>query len=114
MAANHVIVDHADGLHEGVNDGGADEFEAAAEKFFGHGARQFRFGRNLFHAAKAIDFGAAVDEIPEKFREAGAVFDYVEPGAGGADGAFDFQTIADDSGILHQPLDFFRCIAGNF
>ena len=32
-----MVVHHAGGLHEGVSDGGADEFEAAFEKGFAHG-----------------------------------------------------------------------------
>lgn len=36
-AGDGVIVDHADGLHEGVTDGGADEAEAAFFQVFAHG-----------------------------------------------------------------------------
>ncbi len=32
-----MVIDHADGLHEGVADGGADEFEAALFEGFAHG-----------------------------------------------------------------------------
>ena len=36
-AGNEVGVDHSDGLHEGIADGGSNEFEAAFLEFFAHG-----------------------------------------------------------------------------
>src|ERR1700689_1165565 len=47
MARDQMIVDHAGGLHESVDDGRAAEFEAALRQFLGHGARDGGFGRNL-------------------------------------------------------------------
>src|SRR5580658_9102294 len=64
MARDQMIVDHAGGLHEGIDDGRAAEFEAALCKFFGHGARHGGFGRNLARAFVVIDLRLSVDEIP--------------------------------------------------
>ena len=37
-AGNEVVVDHSDGLHEGIANGGSYELEAAFLEFFTHGA----------------------------------------------------------------------------
>ena len=46
-AVRRVVVDHADGLHEGVADGGADEAEATLLEVFAEGVRLSRGGREL-------------------------------------------------------------------
>ena len=47
VTRHHMIVDHADRLHERIDDRRADELEAAADEFFRHRARYRRFGRHL-------------------------------------------------------------------
>src|ERR1700733_1995705 len=81
IAGNEMVVDHADGLHKGVDDGRAAELEAALRQFLGHGARDGGLRRNLTHAAIAVDLGPAVDEVPEQFGKAGTLFHRAEPGA---------------------------------
>jgi len=41
MAVHGMIIDHANGLHEGVEDNGADKFEAAFFEVLGNLFRQF-------------------------------------------------------------------------
>ena len=41
-AVEGVIIDHPYGLHEGVTNGGSDEFESALEQIFAH---RLRFAR---------------------------------------------------------------------
>jgi len=36
-AIDNVVIDHADGLHQGVADGGSDEFESPFAHIFAHG-----------------------------------------------------------------------------
>src|SRR5262249_61097465 len=67
MAADDMIVDHADCLHEGIGDGRPTEFESALRQFLRHPRRNPGFGRTLTNAAKAIDLWPAVDEIPQQF-----------------------------------------------
>ena len=38
-AGYEVVVDHSDGLHEGIANGGSNEFEATFLEFFAHGTR---------------------------------------------------------------------------
>src|SRR5271170_3618581 len=53
VAGDEMVVDHANRLHEGVDDGRAAELEAALRQFLGHGARGRRLRRNLTHGAIA-------------------------------------------------------------
>ncbi len=69
-----MIIDHADGLHEGVADGGANESEALPLQVTGHGLRFRRLGRHIFegdHAGPSQRF--VVGELPDVPIEA-AVF----------------------------------------
>ncbi len=49
-----MVIDHADGLHEGVTDGGADEAEAALLEVLAEGIRFRCGGRDLRHRLKAV------------------------------------------------------------
>src|SRR6185312_12428638 len=68
-----MVVDHADRLHEGVDDGRADEFESAAGQLFRHLARDIGLGRNLPGRLEVVHLRRAVDEVPQQRREAGAL-----------------------------------------
>ena len=53
-AVCQVVVAHADGLHEGVADGGADEAEAVLFEGLAHGAGNGRFGWNITKRAPLV------------------------------------------------------------
>ena len=53
VALHQMVVDHADRLHEGIDDGRADELEAARRKLLGHLPRQRGLGRHLLGVAEA-------------------------------------------------------------
>src|ERR1700733_6467052 len=80
VAGDEMVVDHADGLHEGIDDGRAAELEAALRQFLGHGARHRRLCRNLSHSAIAVDLRLAVDEAPQQLGKARTLFHHVKPG----------------------------------
>ncbi len=109
-----MIVDHADRLHEGVDDGRAAKFKAALRQLLGHRARGRGFGRHLAHGAVVVDLRLAVDEIPQQFGKAGAFFHDFEPGARREHRALDLGAIAHDAGVAHQPFDFGRPVARDF
>src|ERR1700726_2243300 len=73
VASNEMVVDHADGLHEGVDDGRPAELEAAPRQFLGHGARCRGFRRHLACGAEMIDLRPPIDEIPQQFRKTGEI-----------------------------------------
>ena len=109
-----MIVDHADRLHEGVDDGRAAEFKAALRQFLGHRARDRGFGGHLAHGAIMVDLRLAVDEIPQQLGKAGAFFHDFEPGARREHRALDLGAIAHDAGVAHQPFDLGRPVARDF
>ena len=109
-----MIVDHADRLHEGVDDGRPAEFEAALRQFLGDRARDCGLRRHLASRFVVVDFRPAVDEVPQQLRKARPLVHDVEPGARRAHRAFDLCAVAHDAGILHQPLDLGRPVARDF
>src|SRR3954464_13321468 len=111
VAGDKVVVHHADRLHEGIDDGRADELEATAGQLLRDFPRQLGLGRDLSDAAPAVHQGLAVDEVPEQTGESGPLLHHVEPGAAGAYRALDLHAIAHDAGVAHQPLDLLRSVA---
>src|SRR4029077_19895737 len=102
VTRNQMIVDHADGLHEGVDDGRPAEFEAAPQQLLRHRARLRRLVGDLRARAEIVDLGLAVDEVPKELREPGPLFHDLEPRARGEHRAIDLGLVAHDAGILHQ------------
>src|SRR5689334_3379607 len=111
IAADEMIVDHADRLHEGIDDGRPAKLETALRQFLGYCARDRGFGRHLTDAAKAIDLGTAVHEVPQQFGKARPLFHHLEPGARREHRAFDLGAVANDAGIAHQPFDLRASVA---
>ena len=66
MAGNQVIVDHADRLHERVDDRRSDKLEAALRQLLRHSPRDRRFRRNLPDGLEAVDLRLAAEEIPQQ------------------------------------------------
>src|SRR4029079_2862528 len=64
MTLDQMIVDHADRLHEGIDNGRADELEPPRRQFLRHLLRQRGFGRHLRGVAEFVDLRLAVEEIP--------------------------------------------------
>ena len=105
-----MVVHHAGGLHKGVDDDGADKFEAALFELLRHfdGERRLRGDR-----AFGPD-GLAAHDAPEKRGEVFARFLHLEVDAGGLNGGFNFGARANDAGILEQTLDIGFAEAGDF
>src|ERR1700723_3688051 len=89
IASDQMIVDHADRLHEGVDDGRPAEFEAALQKLLGDCARGCRLCRHLASGLVVVDLRLAVLEIPQQFCEARPLVHDVEPGPRRAHRPFD-------------------------
>ena len=60
-----VVVDHADGLHEGIADRGADKPEAALFQLLAHCFRSRGFGRDIRQAFPVVAYRFVVDELPD-------------------------------------------------
>src|SRR6516162_2599603 len=66
MAGNQMIVDHADGLHEGIDNGRPNELEAALGQLLRHRARNGGLGWNLPDGFEAVDLRLPAEEIPQQ------------------------------------------------
>src|SRR6185437_14155150 len=60
---DEMVVDHAGGLHEGVDDGGANEFEPARRQLLRDPGRQRRRRRHAGGGLEVVDLGPAVDKV---------------------------------------------------
>ena len=95
-AGGGVVIDHADGLHEGVADGGAHETEAAILQALAYGIGDFRGGREADVSFPRVLDGLAVYERPDVFVEGAEFFLNFQEGAGVGDGGVNFQAVADE------------------
>src|SRR6185312_14906671 len=64
-AGHGVIVDHADGLHERIDDRRSDKLETALLQIFRQGARNIGFRRSAILELEVIDNRGAVDKAPD-------------------------------------------------
>ncbi len=62
--ADEVIVDHAYGLHKGVNDGRAAKFEAFFLEILGYLLAEIRLGWDLIHRGPLVHQGIAIQVFP--------------------------------------------------
>src|ERR1019366_10340283 len=99
MALDQMIVDHADRLHEGIDDGRPDEFEAVTSKFLGHRPRFIGFGRRARTAAEFMVYRFAADVLPKHLGKSRAALHDLDKGAGRADRARDLGAVAYDAGV---------------
>ena len=111
-AGHDMVIDHADRLHEGIDDGRAAELEAALFQVLGDFGGKRRFGGKLILAAKLILDRRAIDEIPEIMAEAALILQGKKSLRRG-DRGFDLGAIADDAFILHQGGELGRFVARN-
>ena len=84
-----MVVDHADGLHEGVGDHRPAELETARLQGLGHGEAFGGLGRGLAEMAPLVHKRLAADEGPQPGREILAAIPHVQPDAGAVDGGVD-------------------------
>ena len=112
MAGDQMVVDHADRLHEGIDDGRPDELEAAADKLLRHLARQRRSPpAPAWSSRNVLSFGLPSRKSHSSAEKPGPFSMIFEIGARRADRALDLGAVAHDAGVLHQPLDLLRRVA---
>ncbi len=111
-AGGDVVVDQADGLHEGVADSRADEGEAAFFEVFAESVGFGRAGGDGVACVAQIYFGLAVDELPEVAVEAAEIFLDLEQGVGVFDGGGDLESVADDARIAQELGELAGVVAG--
>src|SRR5438270_8864948 len=112
-AADDVIVDHADRLHEGIADRGTDELKAASLELLAHRVRLRRLGRHLLGRLPGMMLHTASDELPDVTVEASEFLQHAQECLGVLDGCLDLEPVADDSWIGQQCLHFPRTEPGD-
>ena len=113
-AMDEVVVDHADGLHEGVADRRADEFEAALFEVLAHGVRFGARGGDVFERFPVVADRRSINKLPEIGIERSEFLLDFKHGAGVGHGGLNFEPVADDAGILEQRVDFTFVVTGDF
>jgi len=113
-ADKQMIVDHANGLHEGVTDRRADKFESSFRKVSAHGVGFGRTGRHLFHAFELIANWLVVDEAPNVGVEISKLFLHGEECLSILDRGGDFEPVAHDAGISEQLFNLSQIVSGDF
>lgn len=109
-----MIVDHSDGLHEGVNDGGADELEASSFEILAEGIRFGSGGRQSRPALVAFSERRASDEFPAVGIK-GAEFGLnLKKRFRIADGGADLPLVSNDVFVLHEAAHIAGLKLGDF
>lgn len=73
-AIGGVVVYHADGLHEGINDGRSDELETHFLEIFAYPIRKWGTGRHIFKAFPVPRDGFVIHIAPYHFVKASVLF----------------------------------------
>src|SRR5881628_29036 len=105
-----VIVHHADGLHEGIADGGPDEAEPALLQSFAHGDRFAGARGQVAQGASAVLLGRSTDKAPEKRAERASPGLELEEAAGVRDRGLDLLAVAHDARVLEELSDFLAIV----
>jgi len=113
-ASDEVVVDQAGGLHEGVDDGGADEAKATLSQVFAEGGGQRSDGGNLAVGVPFVLHGRAADKLPGVGVEAAELLLDFEEGFCVGNRGVDLEAIADDARVAQQLFRFFRIEARDF
>jgi len=95
----HVIVDHADRLHERVADGRSDEGESASLQVLAHRVGLGGAGRNVLRPGGVVDDGAAADKLPDVGVEAAEFLLHGQKRACILHRRLDLEPVADDAGV---------------
>ncbi len=114
MAGHEMVVDHAGGLHESIDNGRADELEAARRQFLRDRDRDRRRGGHALGGLERVHLRLAANIAPQQLGEAGAFLHDLEIALRAGDGTLDLGAVAHDAGIVHQRLDLPGVVARNF
>ena len=113
IAGGDVVIDHADGLHEGIADRRSDEGEAAPLEILAHGAGNLRLRRHLAHRLEAVLLRLVPDEAPDILGKTPELLLHFQEDLRVPDRPLDLEPVADDAGVDEQTLDLLRPEAGD-
>lgn len=93
-AIGDVVVDHADGLHEGITNGGPHKIESPLFEIFAQSIGERRPGRNVRHGFSRVLNRDAIDKSPEIGIERAEDLRDGQGATGIADGRFNLEAVA--------------------
>jgi hypothetical protein len=96
-AGGAVIIDHADGLHEGIDNGASDKFESPLFQIPTHGVGFLAGGWQNGIGCPAVNDRFAIYEGPKMITEAAEFLHDFQIRLGIGDGGFDLQSISNDA-----------------
>src|SRR5436309_3100735 len=105
-AAHEVVIDHADGLHVRVDDGGPHEPEATAFQVLAEGIGLVGLRRDVLDGSGAILSRPPVDEAPLIGGETPELVPHAQEGPGVLDRRFDLEPVANDARVAQVLLHF--------
>ena len=110
-ADREVIIHHPGGLHEGVADRRADEFESTPQQFLAHRVGLRRARGDFLHGAASVLDRLVIYKTPQQRAEAAQFFFHADARLRVLDRRRDLQPVADDAGIREQLRDLARRVA---
>ena len=110
---NGVVIDHTDGLHQGITDGGSHKFKASFAHILAHGQGFGTRGWYLIQSFPSVLNGVMVHKLPEIGVETAKFRLYRKKSVRIGDKGPDLQVIADNTLVLQQGLDFGFIITGH-
>ena len=100
-----VIIDHADGLHKRVTNGGADKFKSPFAHIFAHGQGFRTCGWYLVQLFPVVLDGVMIYKLPEIAVEAAKIRLNLQKSNRIGDKGPDLEVVADNTLILKQCLN---------
>src|SRR5713101_2983075 len=104
-AADDVVVDHANRLHESIADGRPYEAKSALDQVTAQHSGLLRLSRDLLEPSPSVLDGYAAHELPHVAGEAATLALNDKEGAGIGDRGLDLGAIAYNAVVLHQALN---------
>src|SRR5437762_223809 len=108
-----MIIDHADGLHEGVADRRADKFETTPAQVLAHCVGLFRSRGNFAKRTPGVLFGFVADELPDVSVEAAELLLDRQEGFGVLNRRGNLESIANNARIGEKLFHFARVVTGD-
>jgi hypothetical protein len=113
-AADHMVIDHTDRLHECITDRGTDKVNPPFRQIHAHPVGLFCPGRHLREGAPGVLPGGEVNIAPNESVERSVFLADLQHCPRIPDRRFNLEPVADNTGIGQQPEDVVFRIGGDF
>ena len=111
---HHMVVDHANGLHEGITNRRPHELEPPLPQIPAHGFGLRSAGGYIGHPGPRVLHGLSPDKPPDVAVKAAELFLHLQEGLGVGDSCGDFALVSDDLRIDQQLCHVSFGVSGDF